>query len=159
MIWPFTARPPTIERLLPGQAAEAAALHAASFATGWSTEEMLRLIREPSSEGQAAVDGRTGALVGFVLSRVAADEAEILSIAVSPKERGRGIGRGLLDTHIGALAVRGVAHLFLEVDEQNTAATRLYRGLSFEAVGKRPAYYRKPDGSFATALVMRLDLN
>ena len=98
---------------------------------------MLRLIRDPSSEGQAAIDGRTAALLGFV----------------------RGVGRGLLETHIGALAARGVARLFLEVDEQNTAATKLYRGLSFETVGKRPAYYRKQDGTFATALVMRLDLN
>lgn len=159
MIWPFTVRPPVIGLLLPSQAGEAAALHAASFATGWSAAEMLRLIRDSNSEGQAAVDGRTSALIGFVLSRVAADEAEILSIAVQPAERGRGVGRRVLEAHIGVLAARGVARLFLEVDEQNTAATRLYRNLSFEAVGKRPAYYRKPDGSSATALIMRLDLD
>jgi len=55
--------------------------------------------------------------IGFAVSRMAADEAEILSIAVDAKHRGRGLSRNLLLTHLGHLAGRGVRTVFLEVEE------------------------------------------
>jgi ribosomal-protein-alanine N-acetyltransferase len=96
--------------------------------------------------------GRT--LVGFILSRRAAGEAEILSIAVAPAWRGRKLSRPLLDLHLRRLAGLGTRSVFLEVGERNTAACRLYRRSGFHEVGRRQGYY---EGG-ATALVLRRDL-
>ena len=60
-------------------------------------------------------------IIGFAVSRMAEDEAEILSIAVDARHRGRGLSRNLLLTHLGHLAGRGVRTVFLEVEENNQA--------------------------------------
>ena len=67
-------------------------------------------------------------MVGFILSRMAAGEAEILSVAIAPAWRGRGLSRPLLDFHLRRLAGLGVRTVFLEVDEHNAPARRLYAG-------------------------------
>ena len=58
-------------------------------------------------------------MVGFILSRMAAGEAEILSVAITPARRGRGFARPLLDLHLRRLAGLGADTVFLEVDEHN----------------------------------------
>jgi ribosomal-protein-alanine N-acetyltransferase len=93
-------------------------------------------------------------MVGFILSRMAAGEAEILSVAVAPAWRGRGFARPLLDLHLRRLAGLGVDSVFLEVDENNAPARRLYRKAGFAEVGGRKAYYQEG----ASALVLRRDL-
>ena len=98
-------------------------------------------------------------MIGFAVSRMAADEAEILSIAVAARERGRGLSRGLLATHLGHLAGRGVRIVFLEVEENNQPATRLYAKAGFAVVGRRERYYREAGGEERNALVMRRDLS
>lgn len=133
-------------------AAAIARLHAASFRRGWGEEEFQRLLIDRNVVGHRATVGRT--LVGFILSRVAAGEAEILSVAVAPAWRGRGLSRPLLDLHLRRLAGLGVRAVFLEVDEGNAPAGRLYRRAGFYEVGRRKGYY---DGG-ATALVLRRDL-
>ena len=85
---------------------------------------------------------------------MAADEAEILSVAIAPAWRGRGLARPLLDLHLRRLAGLGARAVFLEVDEHNAPACRLYRRAGFHEVGRRQGYY---DGG-ATALVLRRDL-
>ena len=70
-------------------------------------------------------------IIGFAVSRMAADEAEILSIAVAAGHRGRGLSRDLLLTHLGHLAGRGVRTVFLEVEENNQPARRLYERAGF----------------------------
>ena len=92
--------------------------------------------------------------VGFILSRRAADEAEILSVAVARAWRGRGLARRLLDLHLRRLAGFGLSAVFLEVDEDNTPARRLYARAGFREVGRRPGYYTGGKG----ALVLRRDL-
>ena len=92
-------------------------------------------------------------------SIVFADEAEILSIAMAAKERGRGLSRGLLATHLGHLAGRGVRTVFLEVEENNQPARRLYEKAGFAVVGRRERYYREAGGEERNALVMRRDLS
>src|SRR3979490_1209456 len=84
--------------------------------------------------------------IGFAVSRMAADEAEILSIAVEPSHRGRGLSRNLLLTHLGHLAGRGVRTVFLEVEENNRPARRLYGRAGFGVVGRRERYYQQPGG-------------
>jgi len=138
-------------------AAAIADLHAACFHRGWSEEEVLNLLSDATVLAHCVYCGRKPA--GFVLSREAADEAEILSIAVDERQRGRGLGRGLLDLHLRRLAGHRVRSVFLEVDEGNVAALRLYRTAGFRQVGRRPNYYPTSDGKPATALVLRRDLS
>ncbi|MDB5597593.1 MAG: ribosomal-protein-alanine acetyltransferase [Hyphomicrobiales bacterium] len=103
--------------------------------------------------------GKGKTLVGFVMSRIAPPEAEILTIAVDLGQRKRGIGRTLLSHHLSRLAASGINCVFLEVDEGNVPALKLYKGLGFEKVGQRPGYYAMKDGTRATALVLRADID
>jgi ribosomal-protein-alanine N-acetyltransferase len=96
--------------------------------------------------------------IGFAVSRIGADEAEILSIAVDPAYRGRGWSRNLLLTHLGHLAGRGVRTIFLEVEENNDPARRLYERTGFSVVGRRESYYRQGTEQL-NALLMRRDLS
>jgi len=147
------ARPePVISEAAERDAAAVAAVHAASFRRGWSEDEFRRLIADRSVVAHRATAGRT--LIGFILSRVTAGEAEILSVAIVPAWRGRSIARPLLDLHLRRLAGLGARTVFLEVDEHNAPACRLYRRAGFYEVGRRKGYY---DGT-ATALTLRRDL-
>lgn len=78
---------------------------------------------------------------GFVMSRGALDEEELLLIAVHPGHRGRGVGTALLDRFIAAAEARGATRLFLEMRDGNPADS-LYRRAGFEPVGRRRNYYR-----------------
>ena len=148
----LTRTPPAFSTAGPHDAAVIAQLHAASFGRGWDEDEVYRLLIDSAVVAHRAMTGR--GLVGFVMSRKAADEAEILSIAIAPARRGRGLSRPLLDYHLRSLAGLGVRAIFLEVDEHNAAACRLYTGAGFREAGRRPGYY----AGGATALVMRRDL-
>jgi [ribosomal protein S18]-alanine N-acetyltransferase len=131
-------------------------LHGASFRRGWSDLEIERLLLERNIVAHRATSGRS--LHGFILSRLAAGEAEILSVAVAEARRGRGLARSLLNLHLRRLAGLGVQAVFLEVDEDNEPARRLYHRAGFREVGRRSGYYQKTPGQAATALVLRRDL-
>jgi ribosomal-protein-alanine N-acetyltransferase len=133
-----------------------ATLHAASFRRGWSDLEIERLLLERNIVAHRATLGR--ALHGFILSRLAAGEAEILSVAVAAAWQGRGLARSLLNLHLRRLAGLGVKAVFLEVDEDNEPARKLYHRAGFREVGRRPGYYQKSPGLAVTALVLRRDL-
>jgi [ribosomal protein S18]-alanine N-acetyltransferase len=143
---------PSYTEARPADAAAIAALHKASFQRGWGEEEVFRLLIEKNVVAHRAMIGR--AMAGFILSRLAAGEAEILSIAVAPKHRGRGLARPLLDLNLRRLAGLGARTVFLEVDEHNAPARALYRRAGFSDVGRRQSYYQ----SGAAALVLRRDL-
>lgn len=148
-------RPPVFGEADTSDAAGFSTLHAACFHRGWSEEEFARLLMDPQVVADRAGDGPR--IDGFILSRLAADEAEILSVAVAPERRGRGLARVLLDIHLRRLASLGIATVFLEVEEGNAPARRLYASARFREVGTRPGYYARP-GSAAAALVLRRDL-
>jgi [ribosomal protein S18]-alanine N-acetyltransferase len=137
-------------------AEQLALLHATAFRRGWSAEEFERLLIESNVVADRAVS--SARLTGFVISRLAADQAEILSIAVAAGHRGRGLARKLLDVHLRRLAGYGVNSVFLEVDERNVPACRLYAGLGFREVGRRDSYYAEAGKEAGTALVLRRDL-
>ena len=137
-------------------AAALAVLHAAAFRRGWSEDEFERMLIDKNVIAHRAMVGRT--LAGFIVSRLAAGEAEILSVAVAPARRGRGLARKLLDLHLRRLAGLGATAVFLEVDEDNASARRLYDRARFRDVGRRPAYYARGSGPPANALVLRRDL-
>jgi ribosomal-protein-alanine N-acetyltransferase len=147
----------TIELATPRDAHRLAQLHGASFHRGWGEGEFEQMLRESNTLVHGLRQGRN--LIGFAASRMAADEAEILSIAVDAKHRGRGLSRKLLLTHLGHLAGRGVRTVFLEVEENNRPARRLYQRAGFGVAGHRERYYKQPGGEHLNAVLMRRDLS
>jgi ribosomal-protein-alanine acetyltransferase len=81
---------------------------------------------------------------GFLVARQAADEAEILNIAVRRANRRTGVATALLLYALRELRARNATRLFLEVRESNAPALAFYQRHGFRQVGKRPAYYRHP---------------
>ena len=143
---------PALSEARTADAAAIAALHKASFQRGWGEEEVYSLLIDKNVIAHRTMIGRV--MAGFILSRLAAGEAEILSIAIAPKQRGRGLSRPLLDLNLRRLAGLGTRTVFLEVDENNAPARALYRRAGFADVGRRKSYYQ----SGAHALVLRRDL-
>jgi ribosomal-protein-alanine N-acetyltransferase len=152
----FAAAEPALGEAAVADARAFAAMHAGAFQRGWSEEELERLLIDRNVIAHRA--RLKQALAGFILSRRAADEAEILSVVTGPRARGRGIGRRLLDFHLRRLLGAGVRTVFLEVDEHNTAARRLYARAGFHEVARRAAYYPGPSGEPSAAIVLRRDL-
>lgn len=148
----FGRTAPAYSEARPADAAAIAALHAASFQRGWGEDEVYRLLADKTVVAHRAMTGR--AMTGFILSRLVAGEAEILSIAIAAKQRGRGLSRPLLDLNLRRLAGLGARTVFLEVDENNMPARALYRRAGFADVGRRNSYYQNG----AAALVLRRDL-
>lgn len=138
-------------------AARLAQLHGASFHRGWGEGEFEVMLSERNTLVHRLRRGRR--VVGFAVSRMAADEAELLSIAIDSTQRGRGLSHDLLLTHLGHLAGRGVRKVFLEVEENNRPARRLYDWAGFEVVGRRERYYQQAGGEQLNALLMRRDLS
>jgi len=137
-------------------AAAISALHVVCFRRGWSEDEVERLLLDASVVAHRALIGRQ--LVGFILSRMAAGEAEILSVAIAPRCRGRGFAAKLLMWHLRRLAGLAVSTVFLEVEDGNRPALKLYDRAGFRPVGRRPGYYQQVSGAPTAALVLRRDL-
>jgi ribosomal-protein-alanine N-acetyltransferase len=146
-----------IEPATQRDAAKLAELHGASFHRGWGEAEFETMLSERNTLVHRLRLGRK--IIGFAVSRMAADEAEILSIAIAAGHRGRDLSRNLLLTHLGHLAGRGVRTVFLEVEENNQPARRLYARAGFGIAGRRERYYRQPGGEQLNALLMRRDLS
>ncbi|HZP70221.1 MAG TPA: ribosomal protein S18-alanine N-acetyltransferase [Pseudolabrys sp.] len=152
----FTRAEPAITEAGARDAPAIAALHARAFRRGWSEQEVEGLLLDRHVIAHRATNG--GKLDGFIMSRIVEDEAEILSVAVADRQRGRGLARRLLDLHLRRLAGLGARAIFLEVDENNVPALRLYRRAGFQEVSRRPGYYPGKDAAAATALILRRDL-
>ena len=126
-----------------GDVEAVAALERAVFADPWSRrsfEEMLGLEHVRAFVLPAA----GGGVHGYAVCSAAADEGEILNVAVAPERRRGGCGRVLLGACLAWLAERGVARVYLEVRRSNAAAIAMYAGLGFEVSGVRSRYYRMP---------------
>ena len=143
---------PVISEASRNDVAAIAAVHAASFRRGWSEDELQGLLADRNVLAHRQMIGRT--LTGFIVSRLVQGEAEILSVAIAPRWRGRGYSRPLLNLHLQRLAGLGARTVFLEVDKSNMPARRLYARTGFYEVGQRQGYY----DSGAAALVLRRDL-
>lgn len=144
----------------PGQTRDArdlAAIHAKGFYRGWSSTEFASFLSERDTPVYVACDAKRR-IAGFALVRIAADEAELLTIAVDPKWRGKGLGHALLQAAFDDLLMSPARRMFLEVSEDNVAAIKLYERHGFARIASRKGYYPKPDGTAATALVMARDL-
>jgi len=126
-----------------------AALHAAAFSVPrpWSAAEFADFLAQPGCFLLVEPEG-------FLLGRVVAGEAELLTLAVAPEARRRGIGKRLVAGFLDESRRRGAETAFLEVAADNASAIALYEGVGFVTVGRRKAYYTCPNGSRVDALVM-----
>jgi ribosomal-protein-alanine N-acetyltransferase len=140
-------------RLTSAMSAVAGALHAASgFHETWDAGAFAELIAMPGAGGCLALEGETP--IGLILWRIAADEAEILTICTAPARRRQGAGGYLLDTAITITAAAGARRLLLEVAVDNMAAIALYRAFGFTELGRRRGYYQNAEGP-VDALTLR----
>ena len=133
-------------------AAILAGLHATSFERSWPASEMTQFLSGPGC--LVLLASQAEAPKGMIIVRGTGDEAEILTLAVSPDSRRSGLARALLTAAIEALRSAGVRSLFLEVDESNRAAQSLYRSFGGMEAGIRRRYYE----SGANAVIFSLAL-
>lgn len=140
----------TLCRATPSDGAVMAAIHATAFppADAWRADVFSEQLALPGVFGLLHPSG------GMILARVAADEAEILTLAVAEEARGIGIAAALLQQAATIAASLGAAAVFLEVAVTNTAARAAYARAGFQPVGRRRAYY----ADASDALVLRLAL-
>lgn len=129
-----------------------AALHATAFPAPWGAAALADLLSQPGVVAETAADG-------FILIRVVADEAEILTLAVRPDARRQGLGGRLVAAAAARAAGLGAARLFLEVAQDNAAARGLYARNGFVEVGRRRGYYARPGAAAADALTLALNLS
>lgn len=129
-----------IRRADPLEAERLAGVHAECFAEAWDAVALHGLLDDPGGAGFIDDAGD-----GFVILRVAADEAEILTLAVTGAARRRGLGRALLDAAIVEARARGARTMFLEVAAGNAAGRALYAGAGFVESGRRVRYYADGD--------------
>jgi len=134
-----------------------AALHARCFPQGWSPKTIAELMALPGTL-TLMVYSRQSEPLGFVIARSAADESEILTIAVAPSHRRRRLGQRLVEEVARRLAAEGARNLHIEVAETNTAALDLYGKLGFKRSGKRRGYYISARGNGEDAVTMTCPL-
>ncbi len=140
-------------------AAQLAPMHARLFDSGWDESAFTNLLSHPTSTAFVAQIGNPHTTIGFVVGRLAADEAEILTLGVAPEVQRRGVGKLLVEALTRAAKQAEAKRMFLEVAPSNEAAVELYRGLNFKEAGRRDDYYAKEDGGAREdALVLAVDL-
>lgn len=113
-----------------------------AYGEGWNHHQCRSMLAMPSA--RLLIARTNTAMCGFVISRRAADEEELLMIAVAPECRNQGIGYLLLQQMLLHARAGGVAAVFLEMRADNPAAS-LYAKFGFHEVGLRKAYYTGPN--------------
>jgi [ribosomal protein S18]-alanine N-acetyltransferase len=146
----------TLEPIGAEAAAELAAAHAHSFPAPWSEADFQALLASPGGFGLAIREDE--AISAFLIGRAIAGESEVLTLAVAPARRRRGLARALLDAAVAVAEETGAEAMFLEVAADNDAAIGLYEGAGFVRAGARRGYYKGANGAI-DAVVMRRDLN
>jgi len=128
----------------------------ATFPLDARSEGMMRgeLADQPRTRHYvvAVVEDR---IVGYAGVAVAADQADVQTIAVLESHRGAGIGAAMLTELLEEARRRGARDIFLEVREDNPVARRLYERFGFESIGTRRRYY--DDGTDAIMMKRKLD--
>lgn len=153
---PAGVRGPVIDPACEDDCEALARLHASLFDTPWDAASFRRLLAPPGAIALVARIAEPPGIAGFVLGRVAADEAEILTLGVAAQRQG--IGLLLVDALCHAARDKQVARLYLEVAESNLAARSLYRRLGFQGAGRRKGYYARPGTPAEDAINLTLAL-
>lgn len=144
-----------IEAATADQAEMLAALHARAFPKAWTALEIAKLLDNPSVF--AVLSREKSGPRGFAMAWAAAGDSELLTVAVIPEARRKGVGASLVTAASVAALVRGAATMHLEVSVDNEPARALYAKLGYEEAGRRAAYYAG-EGGAVDALVMRRKL-
>lgn len=126
-----------------------------AYGESWTSAQCTGVLSMPGAILVVASDSEPR---GFALIRVAANEAELMLLAVDPDARGRGIGRALLGETVALAAEKGATAYFLEVRHDNPAV-KLYESEGLVQVGERRDYYRGNDGQRRNALTFRKSLD
>ncbi|MFQ5381813.1 MAG: ribosomal protein S18-alanine N-acetyltransferase [Dehalococcoidia bacterium] len=132
-----------LRRLTKDDIEAAAAIEERAFQTGWAPTTFRRELEENRLARYIVADGgrEGGRIAGFAGLWAVVDQAHIVTVAVEPDLRRRGIGRLLV---VGLLTLArdlGLTDATLECRSSNSAARALYRALGFHEVGRRPRYY------------------
>lgn len=137
-----------------------AVVHSVAFEAigqqGWSSSQIGSTLRHEG--GFAVVAHSEGQARGFILIRVAAGEAELITVAVRPSAHRSGIAHALVAAARMHLEAAGAETLFLEVRSDNVPAIALYEKLGFSRAGLRAGYYRTTAGERVDALMYQLNL-
>jgi len=126
------------------------------YGEGWNGGQLLGTLSMPGTRAEMAV--ADGAPAGFTLTRLAAEDCELLLIAVDPCRSGQGIGTELLRRSVGLAKQSGAQRMFLEVRAGNSAARGLYERHGFICVGQRKDYYVGENHLRFDAMTMALSL-
>jgi len=154
----FPRRDVVIDRAMMEDVDALCQLHEQSFWQGWDEEAFRAFLQDMNLFCLCArLIGQPRRIIGFVVARFVAGEAEIITLAVEPSWRCQGVGYGLVDSLLRHLYQQRAEVLFLEVEENNEAARKLYRRFSFEEVGRRQAYYQTAQGR-RDALILKRHL-
>ncbi len=140
-----------------------ARLHASLFDAPWDAASFEELLAHAGAIAFLARPQTTDArrrpeALGFILGRLAADEAEILTLAVARDWQRLGLGGRLVDALARAAKAKGARQLYLEVAAGNSAARALYAGLGFRESGRRRGYYVSPGAPAEDAVNLCLSL-
>lgn len=131
---------------------EMARLHAQCFPDApWSADAFSTLIGQPTVRVLSAP-------AGFLLLRVVATEAEVLTVAVAPAKQRKGIGTRLVEAAMDTASQVGATAIFLDVAADNLAAIHLYSQLGFLETGRRVGYYKRKGGARIDAMLMQCAL-
>jgi ribosomal-protein-alanine N-acetyltransferase len=125
-----------------------------SFQSPWSINALWSEIENPLSHLWAVIMGKV--TTGYICFWMVDREIQLMSMAVHPHERGKGLGHYLLKGMIEAGITKGVRQIWLEVRPSNVIAKGLYQSLGFKETYRRPGYY--PD-THEDAIVMSLNLS
>ena len=159
---PGTAVAPAPQALRDEDAERLAALHRRCFPEeAWTAESFAALLAMPGCHGWLTTedDSPDSPLTALLLARRAADEAEILTLCVSPEHRRQALAKRLVGCLIETLSQGGTAALHLEVAVNNRAARALYGGFGFVEIGRRPDYYKdETQAERVDACMLRLEL-
>ena len=143
----------------PNRADEIAALHTKLFDPSWDTTAINGLLEHPAATSLIAVaGGQRKSVIAFVIGQLAADEAEVLSIGVSPDWQRVGLATGLLEGLTRAARRGSAKRILLEVAEDNTAGLALYCKLGFTEASRRKHYYEQSANAPVDALTLILNL-
>jgi tRNA threonylcarbamoyl adenosine modification protein YeaZ len=149
---PQKIEPITVQRVGPLAASLLADLHGQAFSAGWPAADVAQMLEVPGTLALLASRGTVP--LGFILLRAIAGEAEILTLAVAPDHRRKGVARLLVESGLTHLKTLRTTLLHLEVSSANQAAIALYQGHGFSQSGLRSGYY----GSGEDAILMRRDV-
>lgn len=130
-----------LRAMRPGDVAEVMSVERAAYEEGWPQTAFERELTRNTMARYIVAEGEAGGIVGFAGLWLMVDEAHVVTVAVLPEVRRRGLGRLLVHGLIEVAASHGMAVATLEVRESNAAARALYREYGFYEVGRRTRYY------------------